>query len=147
FFPEQLIVVDASKEFNLEIHQNRYESLTCKFTCIPSFPNLPAQRHLGVQILYEEIEVVHFLDDDLFPEANYFSELTHCFDTYPSISGFGALIQQDSVYKPRFFDPTTPGTITANGRTLDAQVYPLSRTEIFPSSYLSGCSMSFRRFV
>ncbi|TNE72932.1 hypothetical protein EP331_05970 [bacterium] len=147
FFPEQLILVDASESFDRLHHQKRYESLLAHFTCISASPHLPAQRNLGLQLLSSEIQFVHFLDDDFFPKPNYFTELNRCFLSNPSIFGFGALIKQDTVYKPRFFDPKIPGTIAINGRTLDAQVYPLSQTELFPTHYLSGCSMSFRRTV
>lgn len=143
--PEFLYLVDASDIFNDDEHRRRYQHIPVHLTIFHSQPHLPFQRNLAIQHLPDSIRIVHFLDDDSFPEANYFDEINRAFFENESFWGIGGLIKQANIHKPFFLDPPIPGTLASNGRTLDAQVFPYSLNRIFESRYLSGCSMSFRR--
>ncbi len=143
--PEFLFVVDASDSVNDVEHRNRYRHIPINLTVLHSKPHLPFQRNLAIQHLPDSIRIVHFLDDDSFPESNYFVEINRSFLENESFWGIGGLINKTNIHKPFLLDPTTPGTLSLNGRTLDAQAFPYSLNRIFESRYLSGCSMSFRK--
>jgi len=144
----RLIVVDSSAD-------NRTSELVASFaasgdwpftTYVRSEPGLTVQRMRGVSELSPGCEIVHFIDDDVALEPEYFAQIERAF-TDAAVVGVGGLITNQPPSKRhilnRLFllDSTREGVVLPSG--VNAKVY--SAEGDVDVEWLSGCSMSFRR--
>lgn len=74
------VVVDAARHYSTPVHY------------LPSSPGLPHQRNIGVRWIrkiYSEIDLIHFLDDDIIPKSDYFSRVRQICNDFPSVVAVG----------------------------------------------------------
>jgi GT2 family glycosyltransferase len=111
---------------------------------IQSRKGLTIQRNAGMSLVNEEI--VHFLDDDVEVEPDYFYELNKAFYENADLVGAGGMVLGGSNPKATWLgrisgrESTTPGVVLRSGYNIGAHEYP----EIVQMDWLPGCSMSFR---
>ncbi len=115
-------------------------------------PSLARQRNFGVEILPREINVVHFLDDDVTLESGCLDRLSGAFEDQ-DVLGAGARVMVPggvSAPKPtlagRFFllDSMRRSVVLASGATTSGQVR--AEGPPFDTRWLGGCA-SYRRDV
>ncbi len=110
---------------------------------------LTRQRMEAVNRLAPDTEVVHFVDDDVILEPNYFAAIEETFVADRSLLGAGGLIANLPEHRPsllrRLFllDCRQDGKILPSG----INVLVFSAAQPLPVDWLSGCSMSYRRSV
>lgn len=113
---------------------------------VESTPGLTHQRNVGVHALPPDVEIVHFVDDDVVLEPGYFAALREAFAD-PAVAGAGGLITNVTLPDPpllaRIFlqDSRRRGAVLRSGRNILAH----GMSEPTEVDWLSGCSMSFRR--
>jgi GT2 family glycosyltransferase len=112
-------------------------------------PGLTRQRMAGVSMLAREVEMVHFVDDDVVLETGYVGAIEAIFDTDPLVLGVGGRITNLPDHTPRLLwrlfllDSVRGGAILRSG----VNVLPFGVPDRGRVEWLSGCSMSFRRSV
>ena len=109
-------------------------------------PGLPRQRNVGVDSV--DTDVVHFIDDDVVVEASYFERMLMVFAEDQRAVGACGYITN---LQPRqavgwgarlFLLDGREGSILRSGRNV---LNFTPSAERRPTSWLSGCSMSYRR--
>lgn len=113
------------------------------------------QRNVGVDLLPESVDVVHFLDDDVTVEPGYFETLVGVLHQHPPLLGVGGIIMESdgSVPRPsvhwghRLFLLRTdrPSRVLPSGQTTPA--WPVGEGKMQPAQWLSTCASSYRRRV
>jgi GT2 family glycosyltransferase len=145
-----LVVVDSSED-------DRTESLVAEFAdsgawpdvrYLRSEPGLTRQRMVGVAALDRAIEIIHFIDDDVAPEPQYFEAIEAAFER-EGVLGVGGWVTNTEPRRPsligRMFllDSLRQGIVLPSGVNVIADE---PRGDI-PAQWLSGCAMSYRRSV
>lgn len=111
---------------------------------IRSEKGLTIQRNVGLSFVHEDI--VHFLDDDVEIETNYFKELLKVFKERPDLVGAGGMVLGGSNPKATLLgrisgrESKVPGVVLKSGYNIGAHEHP----EVVVMDWLPGCSMSFR---
>ncbi len=149
--PDSVIVVDSSGDLVTKDLVEGFATLhpTVMVQWVSSEPGLTHQRMLGIESLDGDVEVVHFVDDDVVPEPDYFSAIEHEFECRPDVLGVGGRITNLPNHKPdrlhRFLlqDSVREGVVLPSG----VNILVFQETDVCPVQWLSGCSMSFRRSV
>lgn len=148
----RLIVVDSSDDASSEHSVRAFASASGwpGVEYVKSEPGLTRQRMAGIAHLSSDCRIVHFIDDDVLLEPDYFSAIESCFASSPDIVGVGGVVTNTMRHRPphllnRLFllDSRRQGVVLRSGvniRCFEA----LERTEV---QWLSGCSMSYRRDV
>ncbi len=144
--PERVLVVDSSDD-------DRAERLVDEFR--PSFPvdidyvrgpqGLTLQRNVGLDLLRPTTEVVHFLDDDVVLEADYFMGIDAAFATDSAIAGVGGRITDRPTLSPSRVKSLLmlsgpQGAVLRSGHNVGTYDLPA----VSDVENLSGCSMSYR---
>jgi GT2 family glycosyltransferase len=112
-------------------------------------PGLTRQRMAGVTALDPEVQIVHFVDDDVVLEPGYLAAIEETFDTRPEVLGVGGRITNMPAHDPRLLhrvfllDSVQGGVVLRSGVNVLAFGVPDGGRV----DWLSGCSMSFRRKV
>lgn len=137
-------VVDASDGDESREIVTRYQSMRY----LTSVAGLTRQRNLGVNALAADIDVVHFIDDDVVLEPGYFAALNREFEN-PAVDGVGGVITNVVRGRPSYLaraflqDSVTGGRLLRSARN----ILPGGFAHPTRVDWLSGCSMSFRRRI
>ncbi len=139
--PTLTIVVDASADDA----SSQVSSSFGGTIYVNSEPGLTRQRNLAVELYSSEMDVLHFVDDDVVLDPGYIAGLRQAF-TDPKVGGAGGVIANAPPARPylvrRLFllDSRKPGKVLPSGCGILAFDPPHSLIV----DWLSGCSMSFR---
>jgi GT2 family glycosyltransferase len=113
-------------------------------------PGLTRQRMKGVRLLRDETRIVHFIDDDVELDAEYFFQIEQVFAESTDILGVGGWITNTPWRKVRFTGPlflldsqAEEGRVLASG----ANVLLHHPSGVVDVDWLSGSAMSYRRSV
>jgi len=143
FNPHQLVLVDGSesnldaseveKELNLSFPKNSLYLTTDRGK--PSALNLAIRNS-------QETEFIFFLDDDILPSKNYFSEILDLFLENPEYVGFSPRIIFDPPITKARLKEKNQGKILRNGENVwfNANV----TSTILPTQWLPGGASAFR---
>jgi GT2 family glycosyltransferase len=142
-------VVDSSDGDSTEVLVRSLAATlpTGALTYLGTLPGLTRQRAAGVAAVPSDVNVVHFVDDDVRLAPGYFSGIETVFATTANVIGVGGLITNVRIPPARplgdFFLLTgkRQGSVLASGvvTPVGNAVAPLE------VEWLSGCSMSYRR--
>ncbi|WP_082575951.1 glycosyltransferase family 2 protein [Arthrobacter sp. Soil762] len=146
--PLRLLVVDSSdSEDTADLsHQYKSEGGLPFLEYVHTAPGLTLQRNVALRTLQEDVEVVHFIDDDVELEPEYIEELMKAFEMDPTLVGAGGLIKGGNRKKARIVarlsgrDSIHPGRVLSTGFNIGAHETPFD----VDVDWLPGCSMSFR---
>jgi GT2 family glycosyltransferase len=146
--PSRLLIVDSSDtEDTAELsHQYRNEGGLPFLEYVHTSPGLTLQRNVALTTLRGEVDVVHFIDDDVELETEYIEELMKAFEVDASLVGAGGLIKGGNRKKARIIarlagrDSIHPGRVLSTGFNIGAHETPFD----VDVDWLPGCSMSFR---
>jgi GT2 family glycosyltransferase len=142
-------VVDSSDGDSTEVLVRSLAATlpTGALTYLSTPPGLTRQRAAGVTAVPSDVDVVHFVDDDVSLHPGYFSGIESVFASRSDVIGVGGLITNVRLSLARplgdFFLLTgkRQGAVLASG-----VVTPVSNVVTpLEVEWLSGCSMSYRR--
>lgn len=142
------LVVDSSDSTDSELIVQKFASdgLIPGLQYRRAERGLTKQRNVALTLLTDEVEVVHFVDDDVEMEPGYVAELMAAFEADPDVVGAGGMVLGGNRRKPSLFavlggrDSFTPGRVLGTGFNVGAHE---TSTEV-DTEWLPGCSMSFR---
>jgi len=154
--PFVVLVVDASDPDEArEVRFATERSTDIEVTYVPyqKSPSLARQRNFGVGQLPSDVEIVHFLDDDVTLEPGYLEVLRELLHRERSIGGAGGLVLDERWNEvPKWskrvaallflLEPLRPGTVLPYGGLIGPQSVDL--TEPTRVQFLGGCA-SYRR--
>ncbi len=156
--PSEILIIDGSNDTdtlkeldNFFLHNEN--KINSKIIYIIAPTGLTIQRNAGIDI--SKGEIIHFLDDDCFPEQDYFYEIEKLFDSDNKIGGVTANILNERSSKLslknkiRFWigiysKKHTPGIYYCNGSSIPPETKAIL-TEDYEVNILSGACMSFRK--
>lgn len=92
-YPNEIIIVDGSDDFNSKIilKNSNFNNLNY-FLVDKDSRGLTKQRNFGISKVSNDIDVVCFLDDDIVLTKSYFEILLQTYIDYPNASGVGGYI-------------------------------------------------------
>lgn len=145
--PFNVLIVDSSDGKETEELAKEYAGLISSLDYVHTPPGLTLQRNIALGVLGGDIEVVHFVDDDVEMEPDYILQIMRAFEGDSTLVGAGGLIKGGNRKKARFFarlggrDSIIPGKVLSTGFNIGAHETPFD----VDVEWLPGCSMSFRR--
>jgi GT2 family glycosyltransferase len=149
--PDCLLVVDSGSGTETQGLVKGFSQLNrvVDVRWIPSEPGLTRQRMLGLDNLDPDVDLVHFVDDDVVLEPDYFKAIEQEFVRRPDALGVGGRIANLPRHKPRLDHRVLLRDSVKEGVVLPSGVNILVFGGAAPCDvqWLSGCSMSFRRSV
>lgn len=120
----------------------------------PGQPSLARQRNHAVDVIAEEADVIHFLDDDVTLAPDYLVQMDKAFAENTEAAGVGPTVIEEgrSLLPPRFsflmrlflLFSDKPGQVLISGHETPAQSLQLSHTVAV--EWLNGCA-AYRRAV
>lgn len=116
--------------------------------CLPGSPTgLTSQRNLGLSLVQSDI--VHFLDDDVILDSEYFKIMNEIFESNQDIAGATGFIRTQHEVHPSwasrlFLLSAPPGRVNAAGRNSLMTRLTNPDAPFVPVDWLSGCAMSYR---
>lgn len=160
--PVDVIVVDGSssdKKVFLDIEIWLAENdLLFNLVYIDSPKGLTLQRHVG--FLYAKTNIISYLDDDAFPESDYFGIIS-CFFDNPANNSYGGVTGMDVLCKKKKITGTwklrqnlglypkdaLPFKYFGNGSSFPPfyDVFQEELNKEYDIDCLQGCCMSFRK--
>jgi len=151
--PELVLIVDSSDSLEtFNVVNSCKEKFNSVLIIIRTSTGLPLQRNAGLKYLFESNQqrypnIIHFLDDDVSVEPDYFSTITELFASAPEIDVFGGfdLFLNESSYKGLLRRATLLGS-SRNGVVLKSGITipPFPKNAIDEVDWLPGLSQSFR---
>lgn len=145
--PFSVLIVDSSDGKETEELAAEYAGMISSLEYVHTLPGLTLQRNIALGTLSDEIQVVHFIDDDVEMEPDYFLQIVKAFEEDARLVGAGGLIKGGNRKKARLFarlggrDSVIPGRVLPTGFNIGAHETPFD----VDVEWLPGCSMSFRR--
>lgn len=145
--PFNVLIVDSSDGKETEDLAATYGDSIPSLDYVHSAPGLTLQRNVALGKLGEDVEIVHFVDDDVELEPAYILEILRAFEGNPDLVGAGGLIKGGNRKKATLFarlggrDSTVPGRVLPTGFNIGAHETPFD----VDVEWLPGCSMSFRK--
>ncbi len=142
--PNRILVVDSSDGLETE---NYCAQSDLPINYIRALGGLTAKRNIALAEALEEI--VHFIDDDVEVEPDYFRALDEVLRDSPHTAGAGGAIVGSRPGKPSLISrlglnsSLSPGRVLRSGFNTQCFAAPKA-TNV---DWLSGCSMSFRMSV
>lgn len=140
--PDEIIIVDASKELTKLTKQNKDYNLIH----ISAKPGSARQRNIGVK--KAKGDILLFLDDDVILHPDYILELKRFYKKNENCTGATGKITnaKKSIFIKNFF--MLDGTTFGRGRMLPSgfQVLPIGDVET-QTEVLSGCNFSCRKEI
>lgn len=121
-------------------------------------PSSSRQRNYGIDELSSSVEIVHFIDDDVTVEDEYFSELTQVLRQYPEVGGVGGMVVEPERTCPStaaerikylfLLGHPSQGRILLSGCTTSSQ-YPTQNgaSNLHTTEWLNGCSSYCRSLL
>lgn len=151
--PDQLIVVDAGHERELEMKiAHKLQKSEIEFKYVRSKPGLTRQRNLGVT--FNHCDLVLFLDDDVVLDKEFIENIIEVFDADQAgqIGGVtGKILNQyelsfmSNLIRKIFFLPqVSDGKIKPSGANNSIESRIAVNLEV---DWLAGCDMCFRSEV
>lgn len=154
--PSLILIVDSnSSDKTLEIVKKHKSESDLAIAYIHSQSGLPFQRNKGIDYLRDNLdgnvpEIVHFLDDDVAIQYNYFTTINQLFEEFPSAIAIGGFdINTDVNRSNGFFrrhlllGSRHMGVVLRSGICIPP--LPQSRVEVV--EWLPGLSQSFRLHI
>lgn len=144
--PFNVLIVDSSDGKETEELAGEYAGMISSLNYVHTLPGLTIQRNIALDELSEDIEVVHFIDDDVEMEPAYILQIMRAFEGDSTLVGAGGLIKGGNRTRARLFarlggrDSIIPGRVLATGFNIGAHETPFD----VDVEWLPGCSMSFR---
>jgi len=146
--PIKVLVVDSSDSRDTADLSDEYRTggRLPFLEYVHSAAGLTLQRNVALEMLREDFDVVHFIDDDVELEPEYIEELMKAFEMEPSLVGAGGLIKGGNRKRATLFariggrDSIHPGRVLSTGFNIGAHETPFD----VDVDWLPGCSMSFR---
>lgn len=138
--PDRIIVIDSSESEETKSLVQQWKSIEY----FHSEPGLTHQRNVGLSLLTKGI--VHFIDDDVEVNQQYFQSILDSFNSNPNlvgVTGKNPLLQKEKVgllKRIALLDATGSGKLLKSGVNL-MHYCKLEQNE--PIDWLPGCSMSF----
>jgi GT2 family glycosyltransferase len=112
------------------------------------------QRNIGIDLLPSSVTVVHFIDDDVTLQDEYFDTLINALRETPSLLGVGGLIcpPENGSSRPRpywvhrlfLLRTDQPNRVLRSGQTTSTW---RTGSSTQPAEWLSTCASSYRRSV
>lgn len=142
-------VVDSSDGDSTEVLVRSLAATlpTGTLTYLSAVPGLTRQRAAGVASVPSDVDVVHFVDDDVRLTPGYFSGIESVFATTADVIGVGGLITNVRIPPARPLGNLFLLTGKRQGAVLASGVVTPVSSAVAPREveWLSGCSMSYRR--
>lgn len=149
--PSVILIVDSSESGDTrKIVEEAAQHYSRPVLYLHASPGLPHQRNIGVRWIrkmYSEIDLIHFLDDDIIPDSDYFSRIRQICSDFPNVIAVGGF---DSELNPKLhrslirrivgIGSKRCGVILPSGVAIPA--YP--RDDIEKSEWLVGGMQSVR---
>jgi len=151
FIPEYIVLIDASDKHEKSTLTSLFSIIKSKLIISASeIASIPFQRNLGVSLLPNTCEIVHFIDDDFLPNQDYFFYLSQFLiqNKNKALGAGGRILPISIKNNLTVFDSifglnaSEPGIVLPSGRTTESQAI-LHSSFSYTSLFLSGCSMSF----
>ena len=150
--PSSIYIIDSSDEKQSISILSWFSWFCGDLKLLESDAHLTKQRNIGIKLAIENHHIIHFIDDDFFPDVNYFKDLSSFLNQQPNALGVGGQIlpikNSKSTWIERFFllNNNKPGKVLRSGRTTEPQAIDHLKAP-YSTQFLSGCSMSFRSSV
>ncbi len=144
--PERILVVDSSDGDGTEqLVAAMSDKCPVALEYVRGPVGLTLQRNVGLSLLRPSTQVVHFLDDDVVLEPDYFVAVDAAFGTDAGIAGVGGKITDAESFEPsRLYSllllSGRQGAVLRSGHNMMATDH-VADTDV---EWLSGCSMSYR---
>jgi len=91
--PSVILIVDSSDNDDTRMVVTRAsQDSTSPVSYLRTSPGLPHQRNVGVSWVrnnYPDLELIHFLDDDIIPMSDYFSHVRQICRDFPNVIAVG----------------------------------------------------------
>lgn len=101
-YPDQLLIIDGSKDDRTETELARQEFRNLEYYRVkPEERGLTRQRNYGLQHVKEALQIVCFLDDDIVLTPHYFRELIGTYENLPDAVGVGGYILDETAWKKK----------------------------------------------
>lgn len=157
-----IVVVDGSDDgiaSEVRATVNAHGPQPTQYLRFEGAPAATRQRNAGLDVLPSDIDVVHFVDDDVVLHAGYFAALHHVLARHPHVAGVGGLIRSvpaDASRHPSWIrhafllSASIPGRVLPSGQTTSAQIHPPHvpvAAQPLATQWLSTCSSAYRANV
>jgi len=152
-----VLVVDGSDSDDADatarVVKSRSDDLPFRYHRHQGPPAQTRQRNAAVGLLPASVEILHFIDDDVTLQDEYFDALTEALQQHPSLVGVGGVIQEpgrsspSSTWVHRLFllNSPVPNRVLPSGHTTSPK--GCIDQDVVPADWLSTCSSSYRRSV
>lgn len=151
--PSLVVIVDSnSSQQTFEIVKKHKTQSKLHIEYVHSESGLPLQRNNGIEYLLNNFErelpeIVHFLDDDVSVQSNYFSTINNLFDEFSDMIAVGGFDKNTNMRQSNnhlrqllLLGSRHTGVVLRSG--IGIPPLPQSRAEIV--EWLPGLSQSFR---
>lgn len=96
YYPNDIIIIDGSRnQETKDILKTKSYSNLRYFLVDESDRGLTKQRNFGISKLFDDTEIVCFLDDDTVLDVDYFKEILNTYSEYPEALGVGGYITNE----------------------------------------------------
>ena len=147
YYPGEILVVDSSAHALSQLVVERFARTKLpQVSFRKTSSGLTRQRNFGIAFIDDRSEIVHFLDDDVVVDGNYFTEIEAGIVSDPSVIGAGGCVTNVPQHGRLF----VKSRVRREGLVGSDGVNHLSRSRgegVRNVHWLSGCSMSFRASV
>ena len=151
--PSLVVIVDSNtSQQTYEIVKKHKEKAELSIEYVRSQSGLPLQRNNGIDFFLDNLEgeipeIIHFVDDDVSVQSNYFSIINELFDELPNVIAVGGFDkntnrkQSDGILR-RFLllGSRRMGVVLRSGICIP----PLPQSRAEEVEWLPGLSQSFR---
>jgi GT2 family glycosyltransferase len=152
--PDQILVVDSSADSQTEqVVLNAVQNIATTLSYLWSSAGLPRQRNVGITWAKENIQglqIIHFLDDDIIPNRDYFTKINDVFRRFPdaiAVGGFDSGLdpgQNGGILRRMFWlGSKQSGVILSSGIAIP----PRPRSDVEHTEWLVGATQSFRASI
>jgi GT2 family glycosyltransferase len=149
--PREILVVDSSDNSATEyVVKSATSNFPTELHYLHSEPGLPFQRNLGVNWIFNNTinpEIIHFLDDDIVPNQDYFFVMRSLFSSCPSAIAIGGFdnnlkmgVHNGFIRRIIGLGSKDQGVILKSGIAIP----PLPKMELHKCQWLVGGMQSFR---
>jgi GT2 family glycosyltransferase len=96
-YPYEILIIDGStnQETAEVVQQQSFQNLMY-YSVPPEHRGLTRQRNYGIERVNSDIEIICFLDDDIFLDKDYFEQLISTYQKHPEALGVGGYINNET---------------------------------------------------